>query len=267
MFRSLFKRLSPDETDLRHRVIQIAESLHPQVQFAVDESATDVILAGEIRIGLQNLKAKFFLSDQSPEALIELVKEHLAYVLVGCRPVPSWEAARDQLRPQIMPADYAAKVPLIALPFSQSLAVGVVLDEDAGYLYVRQEDAERWEKSPEQLLEVALANLEQASRGMQIQTGEKDGTKWVGIEKKDGFDAVRILLPRLRGFLGQKLGSPFHFGIPNRDFLICWNQDAADDFVATTAATLTRDFAEQPYPLSPKAFRVMDDGKFAEIES
>lgn len=266
MFRSLFKRPSPAETDLRHRVMQIAVSLYPQVQFAVDETVTDVILAGETRIGLQNLKAKFLLSGQSQDTLTELVKEHLAYVLVGRRSVPEWEAARDQLRPQIMPADYAAKVPLVALPFTSTLAVGIVLDEEAGYLYVRQEDAERWRKSPEELLEMALVNLEQASRGMQIQTGEKDGTKWVGIEKKDGFDAARILLPRLRGFLGQKLECPFHFGIPNRDFLICWNQDAADDFVTTTAATLERDFAEQPYPLSPKVFQVTDDGKFAELE-
>lgn len=246
--------------------MQVASSIYPAVQFAVDESADNVILAGETRIGLQNLQAKFLLSDQSEETLAELVKEHLAFVLVGERSVPEWKTAKDRLRPQIMPAEYAAKVPLITLPFSPTLTVGIVLDEEAGYMYVRQEDASQWHQSPDALLEIALANLEQASRGMQMQSGEKDGTRWVGVEKKDGFDAVRILLPRLRGFLGQKLGSPFHFGIPNRDFLICWNQDAAEDFVAMTAATLKRDFTEQPYPLSPKVFQVTADGTIAEVE-
>ena len=86
---------------------------------------------------------------------------------------------------------------------------------------------------------------------MQMQSSDNEDAKWVGIETKDGFDAARILIPKLREFLAGRLGNPFRFAIPNRDFLICWNTGTSTLFSDFTASKIRKDFETQPYPLSP----------------
>jgi hypothetical protein len=97
-----------------------------------------------------------------------------------------------------------------------------------------------------------------------MSSSHNEAAKWVGIETKDGFDAARILIPRLREFLAGRLGSPFRFAIPNRDFLICWNAGASSRFAEFTASKVQKDFESQPYPLSPHVFEVTADGTISE---
>ena len=129
---------------------------------------------------------------------------------------------------------------------------------------MKREDALRWNKAHKELLDIAIANLDEASRKMQMQSTDNDEAKWVAIETKDGFDAARILVPKLREFLASQLGSPFRFAIPNRDFLICWNTGASTRFSDFTASKIQKDFESQPYPLSPHVFEVTADGTITE---
>lgn len=163
-----------------------------------------------------------------------------------------------------MPPEYAQQAPIISLPFGRTLAIGIVLDSDDGYLYLKREDALRWKKPEKELLDIAIANLDEASRKMRMQSSDNEEAKWIGIETKDGFDAARILIPKLREFLASRLGSPFFFGVPNRDFLICWSTGSSPRFSDFTAAKLKKDFETQPYPLSLHVFEIADDGTITE---
>jgi uncharacterized protein YtpQ (UPF0354 family) len=261
IFRSLFKNRSGAEAvSFRDRVVKLVRASHPDVSLEAPAHSPDVIIVKGTQIGLQNLKAKFNESDRSQETLERLVSEHIQLALYYEPSVPDFETARQKLRPQIMPPEYAQQAPIVSFPFGQTLRIGIVLDSDKTYLYVRGEDALRWNKSHQELLDISLSNLDEASRKMEMQSGSNEEAKWVGIETKDGFDAARILIPKFREFLASQLGSPFRFAVPNRDFLICWNVGASKRFSDLTASKIQKDFQTQPYPLSPHVFEVSEDG-------
>ena len=72
----------------------------------------------------------------------------------------------------------------------------------------------------------------------------------------DGFDAVRIVVSGVRDSIAEHLGSSFYFGVPNRDFLICWSKNGNAEFQDQMRGQISSDFDERPYPLSRKAFQV-----------
>lgn len=246
--------------------MELARRLHPSMQFEVPKGSTHLIVVNGIQISLQNLKAKFDQSDLAQGTLERLVVEHLQLVIDDEPSVSDFTTARQKLRPQLMPPEYAKQASIISFPFGKTLAVGIVLDSDRSYLYLTQEHAQRWSKSPDELLELSIANLNEASREMQMSSAANEEAKWIAIETKDGFDAVRILIPKFRGFLAERLGSPFRFAIPNRDFLVCWNVGASARFADFTASKIKKDFEAQPYPLSLHIFEVSADGKITELE-
>ena len=242
----------------------MARIWYPEIQFEAPTSSPEVIVANQTQIGLQNLKAKYDQSDRSEDSLRTLVKDHFSFALRSDHSPVTFEEAQKQLRPQIMPPEYAEKISIVSFPFGKTLAIGLVLNQETAYAYLKTEDAVRWGKSSRELLDLALANLDEASRRMPMQATDNAEVKFVGIETKDGFDAARILIPKFQGFMAGRLGSPFHFGIPNRDFLICWNTEASAKFVQFTRAKLLKDFETQPYPLSPNVFSLEADGTIAE---
>ena len=261
-----FRNQRSDLEKFRKRVLEFAVAQYPgtSIRAAEDE---EVIIVNDVRIGLQNLKSKFHQSDRSHEAFEALVGEHISLALEDQVEVLDFETVRSQLKPQIMPPEFAVRAPIISFPLGKSLAIGVVMDGDKGYSYIRTEDANRWKQSDERLLSVAIANLGDAVRGKtKMEFFEEKETKWLGIETKDGFDAARILLPGFRKFLADKLSSPFHFAIPNRDFLICWNAGAAADFVNFATSKIKNDFETQPYALSPNVFKVALDDAIVELD-
>jgi hypothetical protein len=69
---------------------------------------------------------------------------------------------------------------------------------------------------------------------------------------------------KLREFITSRLGSPFSFAVPNRDFLICWNTGASARFLEFTTQKIRKDFQTQPYPLSSNLFEMAADGAVTE---
>jgi hypothetical protein len=178
MLRSFFKnRSTPDAEGFRDRVLKLVRVSYPSVQFEAPAQSEDIIIAKGIQIGLQNLKAKVDQSDHSQQTLEQLVAEHFQFVLADEPSVPDFATARQKIRPQIMPPEYAQQAPLVSFPFGQTLAVGIVLDSEKGYLYLKREDALRWNKSDKELLDIAIANLDEASRKMQMQSSNNEEAK------------------------------------------------------------------------------------------
>ncbi len=241
-------------------VLAVLQEAYPERGFEAGE-VDDLIVCGDEQFGLSNLYAKCsdFQADD-PEfkqfiaehfgKMIKLVEQHTR------NDSPAWSVVKDRLRPQFMPARFAEQAPLVHLPVGEAASdadvlIGIVLDSEAGYSYVRQEDAALWGRTAEELLESAVANLNDASRQLPMAMFPEPNLAIV-IETKDGYDAARLLLPGLRRFAAEKLGEPFFAGIPNRDFLIMWSQDADEGFQTFCRQKIGEDFGEQDHPLSPR---------------
>jgi uncharacterized protein YtpQ (UPF0354 family) len=130
-----------------------------------------------------------------------------------------------------------------------------VVDDEKSYSYATQNDLEKWEIGEEELYQTAINNLTEKSTALEMAiVPGPNGI--VVVNTMDGFDAVRILLPHLQEFFAENLGDSFYFGVPNRDFLICWSKQSDEDFQDDIRQQIAADFEERPYPLSRFAFEM-----------
>ncbi len=241
-------------------VLEVLQESFPDRGYEAGDG-DDVIVCGGEQFGLHNLQTHCGDARADDPELRLFIREHFARMakLVEQHTgndSPAWATIQSRLRPQIMPAEYAAQAPIVHLPLGPAtedadVLIGIVLDSDAGYSYVRQEDAALWGRTAAELLETAVENLAEASRKLPMAIFEPPDLAIV-IETKDGYDAARLLVPKIRQFAAGKLGEPFFAGIPNRDFLILWSRQASEGFQAFCRQRIAADAAEQDHPLSPR---------------
>jgi hypothetical protein len=253
----------------RTRVIETARELFPEIAFAAHPEAVDVILAGDHQLGLQNIRAKYSLSMSPGEDLSEIVRAHLSLLLRDTIPVIddfSYSEISAKLFPQIMPADFAGnpELPLLSYPLGSATCIGIVADFPKTYMYLRDTDVELWGVASQAVYSMALKNLAAASKSVPINQAGAGKDVFLAIDSCDGYDAARILVPGFQAFLATHLGETFRFGIPNRDFLICWRVDCDPAFHRNLAEKIAADHGERPYPLSSSVFVRNSEGNIRE---
>lgn len=170
-----------------------------------------------------------------------------------------WEEVRLALKPQLCPEGFRLENPLAHRPVLPGLLAAVVSDGVDSYCYVATEELTHWGKTWEEVYRVALANLNEACSGRTDLRVAPGPDLSVALQMEDGFDAARILLPEFRAFIAVQLGSPFLFGIPHRDFLLCWSPRNSLRFHALVEEKLRCDFSAAAYPLSPDVFTATCD--------
>lgn len=249
--------------EFAHEVLGLVRELYPHLRARLSPDA-GAITVGDSRFGLANVEAKYRLRGSSPEALRQVVQHHFNVVLAAdahelTGPI-SWGEAKPILMPQLMPESFLRQAVLAHLPFAPGLLVGLVIDATHGYRYVRADELGQWRVELPQAYAAALANLDAKSETLQIQA-VLEGERLLAIQSNDGYDAVRVLLPRWRALAGDHLGYPFRFGIPNRDLLICWATDNSANTQRAFRAKIADDFQRQPYPLSRDVFEMDTEGR------
>jgi hypothetical protein len=78
-------------------------------------------------------------------------------------------AASNQLRPQIVPADYLHQTgDLVHRGFSAGLVLAYAIDEKERYELIRQPDIDSWNVGQTEIEARAIANLEAVSAGISL---------------------------------------------------------------------------------------------------
>ena len=77
MFRRFLERDS-DPHDFRERVLTVSARLFPDLLVIASQKEMEVLIVNGFQLGLQNLRAKFDLSDRSQKSLETLIAEHFA---------------------------------------------------------------------------------------------------------------------------------------------------------------------------------------------
>ncbi|MEQ1921728.1 MAG: DUF1444 family protein [Pyrinomonadaceae bacterium] len=265
-----FRRNDGDEQRaFQVKVLSLLREMRPDRTFsATDDPLT--LKCDESTLGLTNLRANFLLTTRTDSDLRLLLQESLVVTIDAVRDLgdtPEWDTAKRYLMPQLMPSEYLNKMDLVSKPFGDTVVIGYVLDSDKTYSYVTVRDFESWGIGLESLHTQALNNLDLRSKGLEATVVE--GTNGIiAIDTLDGFDASRILLPDLRERFAETLGTcDFFFGIPNRDFLICWSASDDETFQSQLRGQIASDTESRPYPLSGKTFIARSDGSIEVYES
>lgn len=252
----------------RDLVLNQLRTEFPSRDFRANPADSISILVDGLQLGLDNLQRQYEQSDKSDRTLRRLVRDHMTLFSQETRDVlripRSLDEARNRLLPQIMPSAIASNTNQVRIALGGGLFSGIVTDEARAYMYLTSDTLEKWGVSKEDACRIALENLDLRSRGLKLQEFKKGITSFIAVGAGDGYDAARIMLPGLRKHLGEKLGFPFNFGVPNRDFLICWSASADEEFRQFVSGRLKEDFQHQPYPISASVFQVAADGTITE---
>lgn len=261
-FINRFKRNDLDEQRaFQIKVHNVLLDLYPEKTFTITQDPL-TIGTEHSTIGLTNLRSNFLLSSQSDTDLREIVAEHCSRAFAGTQHIleheQGWESVKTKLMPQLMPAEYLEKMPLVSFPFGDNVVLSFVIDAQDAYSYVRTDELEKWNVSKDELRELAFTNLTEKSRGIEMNVIEGPNGMFI-INTLDGFDAVRVLDHGLQKLIAEHIGSPFYFGVPNRDFLICWSKNEDTEFQNTMRLQISNDFDERPWPLSRNVFIVDKD--------
>ena len=269
-FTNLFKKENLEEQKaFQSQVLRYLKERHPNQRFLETDDPL-VILCGENKLGLSNLYAQFLLTSKTGYELKELIDEHFDKFLSSRNlmdeGVPVWSKIEPSIMPQLMPAEFVDQFPVVSFPFSSDVFLGFVIDSEKAYRYVSRDELVEWNIKEAKLYETAIENLKRKSRDLEI-TVFPPPNKIAVINTMDSFDAVRIILPGLRKFFAEDFGSPFCFGIPNRDFLVCWSKGNSPEFLHHMQKRVEDDFNERPYPLSRFSFEIDETGNILQLES
>lgn len=262
---SASQRAAPEFRDL---VLSQLKAEFPSRNFRASPGDPSSVFVDGFKLGLDNLRRKYEQSDRSEKALKELVRNQMILVTGetegGLRFPRTFEEARDRLLPQIMPPAIEADTNQVRLPFGGGLFIGIVADQDRAYMYLTRDTLEKWGTPKEDIYRIAVENLDSRSKGIKLEAFKKGDTSFVAVGGDDGYAAARIMLPGLKKLLGEKLGFPFNFGVPNRDFLMCWSVSGDEGSRQFVTGRLKADFEQQPYPISASIFQVAADGTITE---
>ncbi|RFB80491.1 DUF1444 family protein [Methylovirgula sp. 4M-Z18] len=241
-------------------VIALLARRHPEWTVLPGDDLTTLRIASK-DISLTNL----YLHVQAMSAA-DREREIIAFFEHGMRTDAAkdaslFTAAEEYLRLQIMPDDYRKTASdLICRPFFAGLSIAYALDDNERYQLLRQSDVSAWAVGQQDIEARATANLETLSASVTLKpTPGAEAGAFIIVDTSDGYDAVRLLLPRFMARLRAALDVPSVFaGIPNRDFLVAWTPDfsARRGF----AAKIADDVRRRPHPLTEALFVSADAG-------
>jgi hypothetical protein len=253
---------SADMRSFRTQALQILRQKYPDIR-AKPGNEDSVIETDRGLVDLTNIQAtvRHLPVKQRQAALADSLEELLEQVGRAGEPKTIvWAEASKLLRPRLVPPNIRLTVPeLVLRGFATGALMAYVLDHARHLEYVARHMLESWEVDSQRVHDTAIANLETLSETVPIGVREaRGGGLFVIIGVNDSYDAARLVLPRFRRRLLEKLGDPIFVGIPNRDFLVAWSADNAQ--FAKFVARVEEDFGQEPYPITDTVFRVDREG-------
>lgn len=244
-------------------VQEVLQKHFPDQEF-VAHPDEGVIATESMRFGLANVLAEFGSSLADEEEFSERIAKHFAQAIEMARDTtlvaPKWEQAKPRLRLQLANLQIPEFAHTITFPFSKEVCSAVVIDAPHGYAYVNKQNAEAWDQTTVDLIEIARENLSAASKETKLmQIPVPTGQSLIVVQETDGYAAARVLLPEFREFMIQTLAPKSDFvwvGVPNRDFLIAWPDDVPASVQADIRHQLATDARQQHHPLCSVPLRI-----------
>ncbi len=259
--------LPPTPEEFRNRVVEILVREYPQVRPArsgewslqlIDVEGKDVGT-----VSLENLYRECLLQAESTGALI---RNHLNGVLglfteSAEAPPERYQSLSDRILPMLRSESWVREIPqgmeLATIQFAPGLVVCFAVDEPTHFSYISRSRLQQWDVPLERLEGIALDNL--AARTADLPTTLLPGPDGrpcaVVVHAGDGYDASRLLLPKVRELFAEQLGEEYLVGVPNRDFLIAFG-DRIPEMAARIRQQVEADYQRMSHPISPAVYRV-----------
>ena len=255
---------APTREQFVELVMAQVRSKFPLVKLA---RAADANFSLRVNGHVTSLENLYRISILNPDDLKRNVDRWIVELIRASEGTPEesgrYEDVKDRVLPMVLGQATAdvSSAQMVTQPLLGSLTIAYAIDHDRTISYIPKSVFQSWNMSIDDLHEQAVQNLVTRSEQMAAQAAKDEETDQVNLilfQTMDGYDASRVLLPNLHERLKGYLGSPFLAGIPNRDILICFRDDASirDRLVAQIAA----DYKQMPHQVTDKLLLVTPDG-------
>jgi hypothetical protein len=249
--------------DFPQRVIEIVRARFPLVKIEEggDEGGFALTVNGSIA-PLENLYRVAMLRPDEVQHHVERWAVELLRAGEGAPDaVAGFEEVRERILPMVLPTNVeGAYAGVVQEPLVEGLIIAFAIDHDRTISYLSKARFEEWNVSMETLRETAMNNLMARSEQIAAHAAQDESgqVNLILFQTMDGYDASRVLLPNLHDRLREHLGSPFVAGLPNRDILLCFRDEAQ------TADRLQRqiqeDYKRMPHQITDKLLLITADG-------
>ena len=249
------------------RVIEIVRERFPLVRIEpADEGSFSLSVNGAVA-PLENLYRASLLH---PQELKHHVERWAVELLRAAEGTPdqaaSFEDVKDRILPMVVRSageESAGEAPspgVVSQPLVEGLMIAYAIDNDRTIAYISRARFQQWGISMEELHQRAIENLISRSESIAAHAAQDESGRvnLILFQTMDGYDASRILLPTLHERLREHLGSPFAAGIPNRDILICFRDDA--ETVSRLKQQIADDYRRMPHQVTDQLLLVTPDG-------
>lgn len=183
--------------------------------------------------------------------------------------LPPLEEVADRIMPMLYPSgNEANETPasqledFVCMPWVGGLKIMFVLDDDDTYRFVHEEMLIRWEMNSEQLMQVALNNLEDFADNHPLEVrlvGDESDAKMLMPSSPNAYNSVRLLGGQLSSRLRELLGPELVVGVPNRDFFVAVSLKDSE-LIQQVQERVTHDFRSMHHPLTSRLLVLSADG-------
>ncbi|MBN8646211.1 MAG: DUF1444 family protein [Planctomycetes bacterium] len=243
------------------KVLELLHRLKPQIDARLT-GPQELVVNGR-RLDLENLHR---LVNADTERGVEIVEQYLDHLFdeetLGVAAMP-WDIAKTRIMPRIQPNTifkHLSEEMVAHIPWVNETSVVFVIDMPHMTVSVTTEQMVRWGMTPEELEEVARANLERYTPELEFRAMEsQEGGRAMVLALQDGYDASRLLLSHLFEALAPRLGGDFLVATPSRDMFLAMSPNPMD-FVKKVQGRVNHDYLRLPYPITNRLFYVTRDG-------
>jgi hypothetical protein len=243
------------------RVIDIVRGRFPLVKVEPGDESFSLSVNGSMA-PLENL---YRVTALHPDDIQHHVERWAVELLRASEGAPDQAASFEQVKDRILPMIVGGTIDdaphgVVTQPLVEGLLVAYAIDNDRTIAYIPRARFESWNITLEELHRTAIDNLVARSEAINAHAAqdENGNVNLILFQTMDGYDASRILLPTLHERLKEHLGSPFAAGIPNRDILLCFRDDA--ETVARLANQIAEDYRRMPHQVTDRLLLITPDG-------
>jgi uncharacterized protein YtpQ (UPF0354 family) len=218
-------------------------------------------------IGLDNAYAVY----KNGQSLPKIVDDYIgASINIKNESKLAWADVKGRLLPAIKPPDFVEgsremitdKHPeqmLLTIDYREGLKILLAIDSEKSMQYVTLGDAKRWNKTKEQIYEIAINNLSERTKPLwdtSISAAKKE--KVFVFSSMDAYDASRILLPEFQTRVSSALGcKKIAVAIPFRDAVVAVSAEDPKR-VGKFIEVVNEDYEKNAYKITPEVFFLPD---------
>lgn len=253
----------PTREQFYDAVMRIVRARFPLVKLSRAEQPFSLRMNGHVA-SLENL---YRVSVLRPDETQRHVERWALELLRAAEGSPDQTASYDEVKERVMPLLVsrapevrADEAPVTSQPLVAGLSVAYVIDSDRAMSFIPPGAIERWGVELDDLHEQAIENLVKRSEQLAAHAAADDDGRvnLILFQTMDGYDATRLLLPTLHDRLREYLGSPFVAGVPNRDILLCFRDEA--ESVTRLRQQIAADYRSMPNSITEHLLLVTADG-------